>query len=280
MNGDVRRFEAVGGGGLRLAGAESGPEDAPAILLIHGWSQAHLSWLKQLEGPLAERFRLVAFDLRGHGGSDKPTDAAAYQDSALWAEDVRGVMTARGLERPVLVGWSMGGWLIADYLRAHGDAAIAGAVFVGSTVAAVGSGAVAGPRPADVRAEGMYSANIRAQIDAAIAFAKACAAAPLSKRDLAFLTGLQMLATPVARKASRMRAEAFGPDLARLTRPALIIQGAADKVCARPMVDALSAALPGAERLDLPGVGHSPHWEAPERFDAALARFVEALFKT
>ncbi|MGH2395159.1 MAG: alpha/beta fold hydrolase, partial [Candidatus Limnocylindria bacterium] len=120
-----------GGGGLDLAIYEAGNPDGPPILFIHGFSQNHLTWERQFSGPLADEFRLVALDLRGHGASDKPLDAAAYTDSALWAEDIAAVIEARAIERPVLVGWSYGGYVIADYLRSHGDDALGGIVFVG-----------------------------------------------------------------------------------------------------------------------------------------------------
>jgi pimeloyl-ACP methyl ester carboxylesterase len=60
-------------------------------------------------------------DIRGHGRSDKPLDPNAYDDSAQWAADVNNVITGLGLKQPVLCGWSYGGAIICDYLRAHGD---------------------------------------------------------------------------------------------------------------------------------------------------------------
>lgn len=57
-------MHTVEGGGLRLHARELGNRQGPTILLIHGWSQSHLSWHHQYEGPLAEEFRLVAFDKR------------------------------------------------------------------------------------------------------------------------------------------------------------------------------------------------------------------------
>ena len=62
----------TGGAGLRLHVREWGKEDAPSILFIHGWSQNHLCWKNQYESMLAEDFRLVALDLRGHGMSEAP----------------------------------------------------------------------------------------------------------------------------------------------------------------------------------------------------------------
>ena len=56
-----------GGGGLGLHVREWGKVDGPPIVFLHGWSQNHLCWVKQHESALADEFRLVACDLRGHG---------------------------------------------------------------------------------------------------------------------------------------------------------------------------------------------------------------------
>src|SRR6266567_2467054 len=121
-----------GGGGLHLGFYEGGNAGGPSIVFIHGFTGSYLSWERQLSGPLATDFRLVAYDLRGHGASDKPLEAAKYTDGALWADDLDAVIRARHLERPVLVGWSYGGYVISDYLRRYGDGAIGGVVFLGA----------------------------------------------------------------------------------------------------------------------------------------------------
>ena len=120
----------TGGGGVDLRVDETGDPDGQAVLFIHGYSQSRLCWTRQLESALAEEFRLVAVDNRGHGRSDKPE--GAYADSTLWAEDVQSVIEGLGLDRPVLVGWSYGGLIIADYLEAYGDEHIAGVNLVGA----------------------------------------------------------------------------------------------------------------------------------------------------
>src|SRR4051794_17666465 len=84
----VQEHTVRGGGGLRLHVREWGVADGPPILLLHGWSQNHLCWARQYESPLAEEFRLVACDLRGHGMSEAPLDQGSYTDAGLWADDV------------------------------------------------------------------------------------------------------------------------------------------------------------------------------------------------
>ena len=95
--------------GLTIAAQEWGNPAGPEILLIHGFAQSHLSWMRQVSGDLAKEFRIVTYDLRGHGASDKPDDKARYHDNKAWADEVKAVIDAAGLKRPVLVGWSYAG---------------------------------------------------------------------------------------------------------------------------------------------------------------------------
>ena len=112
--------------GLTLAAQAQGDPRAPEILFIHGLRQSRLSWDKQFADPALAGFRLVRFDLRGHGDSDKPTAPDAYSDADRWADDVAAVIAAAQLRRPVLVGWSLGGFVAGAYLRKHGSSRIAG----------------------------------------------------------------------------------------------------------------------------------------------------------
>src|SRR4029450_12892409 len=72
-----------GGSGLRLHVREWGRADGPPILLIHGISQSHLCWAKQYHSTLADEFRLVAYDLRGHGMSEAPLEPEHYAGGQL-----------------------------------------------------------------------------------------------------------------------------------------------------------------------------------------------------
>ena len=113
---------------------EWGDREGPPILFVHGWSQSQLCWSRQVAGGLAEDFRLVTLDIRGHGMSDKPTDGTHYLDPQLWADDIAAVIDGLELDRPVLVAWSYGGFVVTDYVRAYGEGAIAGIDLVGGAV--------------------------------------------------------------------------------------------------------------------------------------------------
>src|SRR4051794_27795356 len=68
--------EWVDAGGLRTHVALAGAPDAPPLLMVHGWPQHWYCWRKVI-GPLAERYRVIAPDLRGHGWTDAPRDGYA-----------------------------------------------------------------------------------------------------------------------------------------------------------------------------------------------------------
>jgi pimeloyl-ACP methyl ester carboxylesterase len=130
----VREYDIRGGGGITLHAREWGNPDGPPILFIHGWSQCDLCWSGQVDSQLAARFRMVTFDNRGHGMSEKPLHPGSYADEGLWADDLAAVIDQTRLERPVLVAWSYGGFIVTDYARAHGDAGIAGINLVDAAV--------------------------------------------------------------------------------------------------------------------------------------------------
>src|SRR5580658_9305554 len=80
--------------GLTIRAQVWGSPTGPEILFIHGFSQSYLSWIKQTNSDLTKTFRIVTYDLRGHGGSDKPLDAKYYQNDKAWADEVEAVIQA------------------------------------------------------------------------------------------------------------------------------------------------------------------------------------------
>jgi pimeloyl-ACP methyl ester carboxylesterase len=105
--------------GTRLNAIELGPADAPVVLALHGFaSTAAANWiLTGWERPLLEAgYRLVAFDLRGHGESDRPEDPAAYRLTKL-ADDALEVLDAAGADRAHVLGYSLGSRLALELAR-------------------------------------------------------------------------------------------------------------------------------------------------------------------
>lgn len=89
----------------------------PAVLLTHGFSATTAAWKPQLEA-LSECYQLITWDLRGHGQSDSPAEPAAYSE-ALSVADMLAVLDAGGVERAVLGGHSLGGYLSLAFYCAH-----------------------------------------------------------------------------------------------------------------------------------------------------------------
>lgn len=98
--------EYVNAGGLRTHVALAGPQDAPPILLVHGWPQNWWAWRRVIPA-LAERYRVIAPDLRGHGWTEAPRSG---YDKAQLATDLLAVLDALGIERTTWVGHDWGGW--------------------------------------------------------------------------------------------------------------------------------------------------------------------------
>ena len=99
------RHRHVDAGGLRMHVAEAGEGDP--VLLLHGWPQNWYMW-RAVMPPLAERYRVIAPDLRGHGWTDAP--AWGY-DKERMADDVIRLMDALELDRVRLAGHDWGGWI-------------------------------------------------------------------------------------------------------------------------------------------------------------------------
>lgn len=267
----------TGGGGLELAVYEAGNPDGPPILFLHGFTQNHLSWQQQFAGPLAEEFRLVAIDLRGHGASDKPLDAHHYNDSGLWANDVAAVIEAAGLDRPVLVGWSYGGYIIADYIRAHGEDAISGLVFVGAVTKAGTEEAMdmLGEEFKEVLG-GVFSRDLHTNIDATRAFLRMATAEPVDRDFFEFILASAMM-VPVQVRTGLFDRELDNDDvLSGIRSPALVIHGAEDELVLASSAEHIAGTVPGARLLLYEGVGHVPFVEDTKRFDRDLAEFVRA----
>jgi non-heme chloroperoxidase len=102
--------------GVRLRVSDRGAGDPP-IVLVHGWKGAHRLW-DRVVVELQSRHRVVSFDLRGMGESDKPR--CAYDFDEL-ASDLGEVLSKLDLEAATLVGWSMGGTVCLRYLETDGD---------------------------------------------------------------------------------------------------------------------------------------------------------------
>ena len=268
----MKTHTVAGGGGLRLHVREWGPADRPPILFIHCWSQNHLCWDKQYQSALRDEFRLVAYDLRGHGMSQAPLGREHYTDAKLWADDLAAIIDQLGLDRPVLVGWSYGAFVICDYVREYSQDRIAAIDFVEGAVklGQAAFGTLIGPGFLDHFA-GATADDLPVNIAAMRSFVRACIVKPVPDDDLETAVCWNVT-VPAAIRAHLAARQIDCDDVLRtLEVPVLVTQGRADSVVLPAMAEHLLAACPAAEASWYDGVGHVPHLEEPERFNHELA---------
>ncbi len=110
------RFVELDGRGTVMVRDFGGPPGAPVVALLHGWTAtADLNWFR-CYGALGERFRVIAFDHRGHGTGLRTKKAFRLEDCA---DDVVDVATALGIDEFIPVGYSMGGPIAQLVWRRH-----------------------------------------------------------------------------------------------------------------------------------------------------------------
>ena len=243
-----RSFTAADGVRLRYVERGSGP----AVVLIHGFTgQLEAPWIDNgLLADLAKDHRVVAFDLRGHGRSDKPRDAAAYADIGV---AVIRLMDHLGIGRAHLVGYSLGGIIVLKLLTTHpqriASAIIAGAAHRRSRGAEIDKAVEAdalemerGPLP--------YRSLILSTAPTDEPRPDGEALAAISAAIVARNDPLAHAALMRARSALVVRDE----DLAAVRVPALALVGAADP--ALPRVERMAKRWRGVRLQVVPGATH------------------------
>jgi pimeloyl-ACP methyl ester carboxylesterase len=229
-------MESFSSDGVEIAFTVEGEGDP--ILLIHGFaSNKETNW----SGPgwtallAANGFRVIAFDNRGHGASEKLYDPEAYSGPVM-AEDARRLLDRLSVERADVIGYSMGARIAAFLALAHPHR-VRSAIFGG-----LGANMMHGtgdPEP--------IAAALLAEDPSLIANPKAQAF-----RSFADLTKSDRQALAACIRASRHRIP--GAQIAGLRVPALVAVGTEDVIAgpAGPLADA----IPGAQALDIPGRDH------------------------
>lgn len=235
----------------------------PPLVLVHAFP-LDSRMFDGIRPAVAGRTRLLTPDLRGFGGGP-PLDPAAAPDLTVFADDVLAELDAAGIERAVVGGVSMGGYIALNLLRRHPDR-VAGLVLADTRSGADDDAALERRRAAADRAD---RGDIAAGPDA-IAPLVADTASGLLRADLAAIAG----AVPAATIAWGQRAMTARPDstavLAAVTVPVLVVVGEKDAVTPPAEARQLAATAPEAELVELPGVGHLSPAEDPVGFADAL----------
>ena len=260
--------------GTRLHVREWGRRDGQGIVFVHGWSQCDLCWAQQVRGTLAERFHLITFDLRGHGRSDAPAEAARYTADGVWADDLAAVLEAVSARRPVLVAWSYGAFVVADHLRAYGEDGIGAIALVGASLRLTPPYDGIGPGMLE-NVMDMCGEDLLANIAATRRFLAACTRRPRTRAETEIALAWTMTVPAGIREALRAREIDVADVYAATIVPMLVTQGREDAIVLPVMAQELLERCPRATASWYDGVGHAPFWEAPDRFDHELAALAE-----
>ena len=253
-------------GGVEIAYEVLG--DGPPLLLIQGLGYGGRGWGPTLDA-LAEDFRVVAFDNRGYGASDRP--AGPYTVAEL-AADAVAVLDAAGIERADVVGASLGGMIAQELVLARPERVdrlvLQGATPGGPrayamparTVALFGEAASLGPAVALRRfVENALADDAPGElVDRVVAYRAANLPDPAGWR---------------AQAAAGMGFDAFDR-LGRIEAPTLVVHGTEDAVVDVRNAELLAERIPHAALALFPGTGHLFFWEEPERFVRLVTEFL------
>jgi 3-oxoadipate enol-lactonase len=254
-----------------LAYHVEGPQDAPALVLLHAIATSSELWRSQA-AVWSSVFRTVRVDLPGHGRSAAPGGEATLHD---WAVQVREVLDELGIRQAAIVGLSLGGMVAQAFALA----------FPERTLALVLAHTSARTEPAvrdlwSRRLAQFETEGLPAQVAPTLErwFTRAFAAAsPLTLEWVA----AQVRSTTPAGYAAAIRAIQGLDHLERLRTlalPTLVVAGAADSSVPPSMAKTLAEAIPGARLLVLDGAAHLGNVEQPVVFTEGVGAFLlEAL---
>lgn len=242
------------------------------LVLLHAFPLSSAMWLDQ-HGELAKACRVVAPDLRGFGGSQLG-DAEPSLDAM--ADDVAALLDVRRIDRAVIGGVSMGGYVTMALLRRHRDR-VAGVVLVDTK-------ATPDPGPARERRE-RIAARAEAGDDAVlIEEVLPDLVGETTKRDRAEVYGRVrelVRAAPGPAVAWAQRAMARRPDsfdtLRAFDGPALVVVGEEDVLSSDADAKAMTDALTQARLVSIREAGHLPPLERPAEFNRVVTGFMGAI---
>jgi pimeloyl-ACP methyl ester carboxylesterase len=257
--------------GTRLYYEVSGRPDAPAVVLVHGFSLDTRMWAGQV-GPLSERFRVVRYDLRGFGRSAIPEAGILYQHH----EDLRALLDQFEIERAAVIGLSLGGAVTLDFALHHPERLTS---LVLSDAVVPGFDA---PDLAELSRQ-VWNAGRTTGVEAAKALWLDC---PFFAHANRYPDSRAALLEMVAdysgwgwteRDPGRWGEPNMAARLGEITAPALIVVGEHDIEGMRNAADALAREIPNPRKVVLPGLGHLPNMEDPVAFNAAVLDFLDGV---
>lgn len=244
-------------------------DKGPWVVLSHSLACNLHMWDAQIE-LLKSRFRVLAFDTRGHGNSDAP--AGAYTMDQL-VEDAKGLLAATGVDKPHWIGLSMGGMIGMMYAVKYPDT-------FRSLVLCDTSSRIP-PELAPVWAERIKVVGAQGMSALVAPTLERWFTEPFrqSRKDVTDPVANMIATTPVAGYAGCCHAIPTmncTDQLRAIKSPVQIIVGEQDAGTPVAMSEAIHAAISGSELVVIPQASHLSNLEQPEIFNAALKRFLTA----
>jgi pimeloyl-ACP methyl ester carboxylesterase len=233
----------------------------PPILLSHGYSATCRMWNEQIAA-LVARHRVVVWDMRGHGESDDPGDSAAYSE-ALTVEDMAALLRRCRIDRAVIGGLSLGGYMSLAFQLAHPTMVRALMLFD------------TGPGFRNPEARRAWNERARQR------------AHDLETRGFAALGESDEVRMSKHRSARGLAGAARGllaqadddhiiAGLDKIAVPTLVLVGA-DDTHFLAAADYMARKIPGARRVTIPDAGHASNLHQPAAFNRAVHDFLEGL---
>jgi pimeloyl-ACP methyl ester carboxylesterase len=242
--------------GVRLRYAEQGNATGEAVVLLHGLSDSWFSYSRILPS-LPLHLRVFALDQRGHGDSDRPASGYTVAD---FGEDVVAFLDAVGVSRATIVGHSMGAF-VAQRVAIIAPERVQRLVLIGGARSArnavvLGLQAELADLP-DVVPDDFLRA---------FQYGTLFAAVPETFMERVIVESAKVPARVLRGSLDGLLASRDSSELDAIRAPTLIVWGEHDAMFSRKDQTVLQQALSGSDLRVYAGIGHAPHWEAPDRF--------------
>jgi 2-hydroxy-6-oxonona-2,4-dienedioate hydrolase len=260
--------------GVSTRYAEAGEPGSPAVLMLHGTGGHWETFVSNL-GPFSAHFRCVAIDMVGNGFSSKPD---VDYEIARYVEHAFAVLDALGIERSSVIGTSLGAWVAARSALTHPDRvdklvlmSPAGLVATESNMQRIRAERTAAvDDPSWDRIKGLFDhliAEERNRIPDMVAVRQAIYRLPETRGAIDHVLILQ---DPSARDRNLISEGEWSS----IAAPTLVVASGQDHSEYESTARRVAALIPNAEVLEMPAVRHWPHFEDPDRFNAAAIEFL------
>jgi pimeloyl-ACP methyl ester carboxylesterase len=237
-----------------------GRDEHPLVLLSHGYSATGCMWDVQVDA-LRDRYRVVTWDMRGHGRSDSPDDPGAYSEQATVA-DMAAILDDCGAASAYIGGLSLGGFMSLAFHYRHPERVDALLLFDTGPGYKNDEARDGWNRNAEKRAEELESRGFQALSQSR----------EVKARNHRSAQGLAHAARGMLAQSDARIIES----LPAIAVPTLVLVGADD----RPFLaatDYMTKKIASAHKVVIPDAGHASNIDQPAAFDSAVSGFLESL---